>query len=61
MEVTCHPRLWVASSKANSPVDFCSEQPAAAGLGRGSLESNPLFIFEFSYLITLILEFLLRV
>ena len=40
MQVTCHPRLGVASGKANSPVDFCSEQPAVAGLGRGSPELN---------------------
>ena len=26
-----HPRVGVVSDWANSPVDFCSEQPAAAG------------------------------
>ena len=32
MEVTfSHPRVGVVSDWANSPVDFCSEQPAAAG------------------------------
>ena len=31
MKKTCHPRLGVVSDSANSPVGFCSEQPAAAG------------------------------
>jgi len=32
MEVTfSHPRVGVVSDWANSPVDFCCEQPAAAG------------------------------
>ena len=26
-----HPRVGVVSDRANSPADFCSEQPAAAG------------------------------
>ena len=38
MKKTCHPRLGVVSDSANSPVGFCSEQPAAAGISgrRGS-------------------------
>ena len=40
MKVTCHPRLGVVSDSANSPVGFCNEQPAAAGISgrRGSPE-----------------------
>ena len=38
MEAICHPRLGVVSDKANSPVGFCSEQPAVAGEKSGSLE-----------------------
>ena len=35
MEVTCHPRELLSKS----PVAFCSEQPAEAGLG-GALEEG---------------------
>ena len=40
MKVTCHPRQGVVSDSANSPVGFCSEQPAAAGISgrRGAPE-----------------------
>ena len=30
MKKTCHPRLGVVSDSANSPVGFCSEQPAVS-------------------------------
>ena len=38
MEATCHPRQGVVNDKANSPVGFCSEQPAVAGEKPGALE-----------------------
>ncbi len=33
-EATCHPRLGVVSASVKSPVGFCSEQPAAAGISK---------------------------
>ena len=33
-EATCHPRLGVVSASVKSPVGFCSEQPAAAGVSK---------------------------
>ena len=33
-EATCHPRPGVVSASVKSPVGFCSEQPAAAGISK---------------------------
>jgi hypothetical protein len=41
MEMTCHPRERLA----NSPVDFCSEQPAAAGSEAGGGHRNQLPVY----------------